>query len=282
MKPHIHIKRKLQAQYEGFLKTPSLFKDSFDDLDFFHVSQNTPRQTTISENFTIPESIRLGQRMEYYFQEALNESKDYYILAKNLQIVHNKKTLGEIDFLIKDLKTGQVQHIEMAYKFYLLTPDKKKKWPKQWQGANLRDSLHKKLKKIKNNQLPLLFKNECQSYLKKLQLQSTPITQKICLKGQLFLPLGYTGSLPDSLNLKAIVGNWLRFDQLKKVGAHKALVFIPPKNDWVTIPHHSWVQWLDFETAQEILKQMNLQQEATLVWLQFPGGELQRHFIVGW
>jgi hypothetical protein len=40
-------------------------------------------------------------------------------LYENIQVIEDKKTIGEIDFIIEDKNTKQVIHMELAYKFYL-------------------------------------------------------------------------------------------------------------------------------------------------------------------
>jgi hypothetical protein len=42
-------------------------------------------------------------------------------LYENIQVIEDKKTIGEIDFLLKK-NTKQVIHMELAYKFYLFDP----------------------------------------------------------------------------------------------------------------------------------------------------------------
>ncbi|MGB5942730.1 MAG: DUF1853 family protein [Leeuwenhoekiella sp.] len=279
MKPH--LKRKLQAQYNGFLQTPTLFSGLYDDMEFFQIDREFPDHLNLSEGFEIPENIRLGQRMEYYFQEAVDENRRFRMIAKNLQIIHQKETLGEIDFLLWDTAKLQVLHIELAYKFYLFIPDQNRHWTENWQGVNLRDNLHKKLDKFRQQQLPLLYKKEALPQLLELDIQPREVIQKVCLKGQLFLPLKAKLTTPR-INASAVMGNWFPLEKLEMVGAGKAEIFIPPKNDWVSIPDNDLAEWLTPSEAKELLFYLKKNQQSTLIWLRFPGGELQRHFVVWW
>jgi len=77
--------------------------------------------------------------------EAALTANDYTILAKNLQIIAEKKTLGELDFIV-EAPANEFIHIEMVYKFYLYDPDRKGSWIEKLVGPNLKDHLSFKVK----------------------------------------------------------------------------------------------------------------------------------------
>ena len=97
--------------------------------------------------FTISNTLRFGHRMEYFMEAALR-ANDYTILAKNLQIIAEKRTLGELDFIVETPDNLHI-HIEMVYKFYLYDPDRKGSWIEKLVGPNLKDNLSFKVKKLK-------------------------------------------------------------------------------------------------------------------------------------
>ena len=72
--------------------------------------------------FQLPTNIRLGHLVEKIVSELIKSSTNYKVLYENIQIIENKKTIGEIDFIIEEIVTSQVIHLELAYKFYLFDP----------------------------------------------------------------------------------------------------------------------------------------------------------------
>ena len=61
----------------------------------------------------------LGKQAETCFEFLLKQSKRYQLLAANIQIQGEIKTLGELDYLVFDSETSKTLHIELACKFYL-------------------------------------------------------------------------------------------------------------------------------------------------------------------
>ena len=116
------IETNLQRQYNGFINTEVLFDKTYETLNFFALNKSHLHYTALPEAFYMPQNIRLGQRMEYFMEAALKDS-DYEILAKNLQIIYQKKTLGEIDFIVKNRSDNSIFQVEMVYKFYLFDPE---------------------------------------------------------------------------------------------------------------------------------------------------------------
>ena len=106
----------------------------------------------------------LGKRAEIFFAEAIRQSSHYDLIAQNLQLIHNKQTLGEFDFFLKEQNTQQSLHVELVYKFYVYDSSFKQQLDR-WIGPNRKDSLLKKIEHIKSHQFPLLFREESQELL---------------------------------------------------------------------------------------------------------------------
>ena len=70
------------------------------------------------------------------------------MLYENVQIIEDKKTIGEIDFIIENITTKQLIHMELAYKFYLFDPTISSETVNNWIGPNRNDSLKEKLEKL--------------------------------------------------------------------------------------------------------------------------------------
>jgi hypothetical protein len=107
--------------------------------------------------FQLPTNIRLGHLAERIVSELIKSSSNYKVLYENIQVIEDKNTIGEIDFIIEEILTKRVIHIELAYKFYLFDPSISSEPINNWIGPNRNDSLKEKLDKLKNKQFPLLY-----------------------------------------------------------------------------------------------------------------------------
>jgi hypothetical protein len=93
----------------------------------------------------------LGHLVEKIVAEFKKASTNYKVLYENIQVIEDKKTIGEIDFIIEDKNTKQVIHMELAYKFYLFDPSISSEPINNWIGPNRNDSLQEKLEKLKQS-----------------------------------------------------------------------------------------------------------------------------------
>lgn len=110
------------------------------------------------------------QRLGLYFERLmyfwLTHSPLHEVIAKGLSVrqFSNKSTLGECDYLVFDKSTQQLQHWEVAVKFYLGVSYKNatEKSKMAWLGPNLKDRLDLKIHHTLNHQLPLSASAEAQ------------------------------------------------------------------------------------------------------------------------
>ena len=107
-------------------------------------------------NIEITENIRLGHRVEKIVSNLIKASTNYKIHYENLKIKQGNKTIGEIDFIIEEIQTKQLIHLELAYKFYLFDPSLSTTQFENWIGPNRNDSLKEKVEKLREKQFPLL------------------------------------------------------------------------------------------------------------------------------
>lgn len=142
-------------------------------------------------------STRLGLRFEYLFwfwlQDDANEH--YQLIQHSIQMIEGKNTLGEIDFLVRNRATQQIEQWEVALKYYLGESDLNLI---HWYGLNRSDTLFRKLNHFSEKQFQ--FKNAL----------NYKIERKFAvMKGQLYLPrCNQNPSLPTWINTERRLGQW--------------------------------------------------------------------------
>lgn len=142
-------------------------------------------------------STRLGLRFEMFLLFWLRDEKyhTFQLIGHSIQQIEGKHTLGELDFVIFNHTTGQIEHWEVAIKYYLAESHAKLE---QWYGLNRNDTLAKKLNHFTQNQFQ--FNTAC----------GHAIQQKYAvLKGQLYCPIDHAIShMPDWINTTRRIGYW--------------------------------------------------------------------------
>ncbi|MDB2462589.1 DUF1853 family protein [Algibacter sp.] len=262
-----------QKRYEGFLKTPCLWKgDAVFNLQQFEISSETNRI-----NINLDENLRLGKYVERLVAFELEQQHNISILAENIQIQNGKITLGELDCLL--LKDEKPIHLEVIYKFYLYDARVGHSEIEHFIGPNRKDSLIEKLTKLKDKQLPLLYSDVCKPYLDAFDLNTENISQQVYFKAQLFVPFNNQDFKLKMLNTNCIVGFYANQNDLQNLEGCK--FYIPNKKDWLLQPH-THVSWLTFDAFTARTKDYFEQQFSTLCWVKFNTGELKKMFLVWW
>jgi len=267
----------ITAQCLGFLNTPPLWKKEqfgiqqfeFPNLDLTNFSPSP-----------IPQNIRLGHQMEYVFKQLLDYSKDYDVVLHNLPIRQEKITLGEIDFILKEKETQQLIHVELTYKFYIITPEISEPMHRLM-GPNKRDMFFTKMEKIKNEQFTLVHSKEGSKSLYNKKIDHTKIEHQCCFKGQLFQPYDTNSIHIRPLNMGCIVGYWLPFADFNTSEYSNYHFYIPSKAEWVIKPHDQ-VTW---KSHFEILMDINLRllkESAPMIWMKKSKTEFEKLFVVWW
>lgn len=191
------IWQQLYQQYEGRLQ--QLDQDPTELIDFIKQLKST----------------RLGLRFEYLMWFWLKDHAFHHfqLLGHSIQIFQGSQTLGEIDFLILNQKTQQVEHWEVALKYYLAEADFQLK---HWYGLNRQDTLLRKLQHFTSKQFQFQ------------QVENHQIQQRYAvLKGQLYYPaLHFPKQLNDWVNPARRLGLW---------GNHI------PDQKFYRIQRHEWI-----------------------------------------
>lgn len=270
----MHQKLKdIQLHYEGFVQTPCLWMSN----DIHTLSQFEIQQKITSFNQDIDSSLRLGKYVERFVAHQLAENTSVKVIAENLQIQEDKRTLGEIDFLIE--QNGQTVHIETIYKFYLYDPQFATNELECWIGPNKKDSLIEKLTKLRKKQLPLLHTEACKTYLANHNLSASSMQQSVYFKAQLFVPYSSPEVTFSLLNKACIVGFYIYRTELPKFKDCK--FYIPTKKDWLIIPHTN-VNWLSYEQFCTESNSYLERKFSPMFWMKSENGELYKFFLVWW
>lgn len=271
----------LKEQYLGFLNSKTLLNSgylSLQQFSFDKISKSSNLDGLV--NIKINENEVLGKRIEHFFEYAIRSSDQYQLIAKNLQIFRDKITIGELDFIIKEVHSQLLIHIELVYKFYLYNPNGKTEIDK-WIGPNKKDALPFKLKKLKEHQLPLLSKSETKPILQKLNLTPDKITQQVCFLGNLFIPLKLKTLSSTIINKECIAGYWINFEGFTNEQFKPHSFHVPQKKYWMVDPKKCQ-DWQPYEKIKtEVLQQLD-QKKSPLLWMKSNEDTYTKFFIVWW
>ena len=262
---------------QGFLASPPLWKQEQFGLKQFVIPEidlNTFRPQPI------PDNLRLGHRVEHILYQLLDHSEACDVLAHNIQIKRGNDTLGELDFLIRFRESGQLLHLELTYKFYII--DSNIPEPiHQLIGPNRKDAFFAKLEKTKQKQFPLLYTEEGLKTLQSLAIDPSQIEQQVLFIGQLFTPYKTIPSSIHPLNTDCIVGFWIQVSDFKSSVFKGYQYYITQKKEWIYTPHQE-VDWISYQEAFSQVQSKHLQKRAPIVWIKKEDGTIDRCFIVWW
>ena len=265
--------KDIQKRYDGFLQTSCLWKNNIVlGLEDFQLPIKSSKI-----NIYIDEKLRLGKYIERFVSFQLAQNSSIKIISENIQIQKEKITLGELDCII--LKDEKPIHLEIVYKFYVYDAAIGTTEIEHFIGPNRKDSLLEKLTKLKEKQLPLLYSNECEKYLKSIHLASENITQQVYFKAQLFVPFSNKSVQLSKINKECIVGYYINKTELSQFFDCK--FHIPNKKDWLVIPHEN-INWQSFKQFTESSKDYLEREFSPLCWLKKPNGAIEKFFLIWW
>jgi len=227
---------------------------------------------------------RLGRYYEQLWQFALNQAPDIHLLAANLPIRRDGKTLGELDLLLQDAEG--IHHLELAIKLYLGPAGSGGRRPADWIGLDRHDRLDLKLEHLSQHQLPLSSSPVAQTLLSELGI---PHPQASCwLAGYLFYPWPDDCLSPAGTNPAHLRGRWLARRDWPNFLADTAA------GQWQLLPRGSWLAPARIEAAnlwtadalQEWYAGLESDMPAQLLVRLLPGTagawyETERIFLVG-
>jgi uncharacterized protein len=267
---------RIQHQYEGTILTPALWKgDAVAGLEQIELDfTNTPP----FEEEINPNQV-LGKRAEAFIEAAIKQSPDHELIASNIQIIDNKTTVGELDYLIYDKKNKEHLHIELIYKFYLYNSSVSKIEINKWIGPNRNDSFDQKLDKLINKQLPLLQHPKTIEYLASINLDVNLIKQQVLFLGNLYIPYCTKRQYPV-INNNCIKGYWLTQEQFDESSFGDHLYYLPQKQDWPVDPSSNNI-WLGYNQIKLQIKEELNNKRSPLIWMKTED-DCEPFFVVWW
>ena len=261
-----------ELRLEGFRATKVLWHGKRFGLNQYTInSANNVVLTARSKK------LRLGHLVEQFIFDLLERDKNIQIIGTNIQIIQDKKTIGELDCLISD--KGKQIHLELVYKFYLYDINIPGNEIDKWIGPNRNDSLKQKLAKLKSKQMPLLFHPISNEIINHFGYNTERFDQKVHFKAQLFIPLGLSEQIITEVNSACICGFYITRQELALFKQNE--FFLPSKLDWLIHPH-SDVLWLSHSECLAVIEIELNQSRSPLCWMKDPKGNITKLFVVFW
>ena len=178
--------------------------------------------------------LNLNQKLGHLYEQALYSlictSDKLECVAHNLQIFdENKKTLGELDYVLFEQQSQSYIHLELAVKFYL-AKEINGKWV--YPGPDARDNWHRKLERMQNHQFILPQSIEAKKLLKN-SFDIDHIETQQLIYGCLFFPMNSNKKhYPEGVSRDCRFGKWLFVRQWKDYFDDVESVYAIPKALW--------------------------------------------------
>ena len=209
----------LRTLSDWIITTPSLLIGATPIELFSPFSQPSPEQLAPYTG-----NRRLGFLYQHLCSVLFHHSDHYLAVHEELQINHQGKTLGAVDFVV-ETSQKEWQHWEVAIKFYLLHQG-------LWYGPNAKDRLDIKIHHMLERQLPFSLTVEFTDAYPQFGIP----TQHLLMQGRLYTNPFEPESVPThcsgiSINLDRVVGHWCFQHQQHLIDEP---LFLLDKPEWIT------------------------------------------------
>ncbi len=227
---------------------------------------------------SMSDALMLGKRAERFLSHYLRHHPNYNMLAENVQIIDQKETIGEFDFILNEANHGDI-HLELACKFYLFDPNAASA-EEMWCGPNKSDFFDLKVKKLKEHQFPMLRDARASPVLRQLDVDPSACKQAVLFQNFCFLPEGLSTD-PNGVSDTNKAGIWLRQSAFESLTAGRELFFVPKKTNWLIDPIYNR-EWHTLESIKEVVNEQLSKKNSPMIWVLHPDGSTERWFVVWW
>ncbi|WP_136246766.1 DUF1853 family protein [Halomonas borealis] len=180
---------------------------------------------------------RMGHYHERLWQFLLETAPQTRLLANNLPVLRERRTLGELDLVYAEAPDPAPVHLEVAIKYYLGLPEGPGRDDDQarWVGPGGLDSLALKRHHLAHHQLPLAQRPVAlEALAERLGGPIPRLRQRLAMPGVLFYPWharlpAPRGATPDHLH-----GHWLHWRDWPRWCAELPET---PRGAWLCKPH---------------------------------------------
>lgn len=251
----------MDKAYQGFLKSNLIWNGNAFGMIQFKLPNSS---IDFSDLPAVPRNRRLGHQAEFVFLQLLNACSEYEVIAHSIQLIDGKRTLGELDYIIQNVETKEILHIELTYKFYIL--DKSISDPiNQIVGPNRTDAFAYKLNKTRDKQMPLLYSKPGKEVIKELGLDINQINQLVAFYAHIFVPYSDRSFDIKNLNKDCLAGYWVTKTQMQLETFKSYFYYRPTKSEWLHIPHYE-VEWKSFNEIMVVVSASLDENRSVMLW----------------
>lgn len=232
------------------IESPPQIKWKFLKPDYFNVCtdwfiqlQQDPKD--LISFFKLDHQFILGKYFELLVQFIFKSFNGFSLITSGLQVIKNGRTVGEIDFVFKNLIDHKITHLEVAVKYYMGYKSSAKH--SMWIGPNGMDNLEGKIQKFTTQLSMAGFAEEL------IDLNPASFKRKVLLKGYFFKHIS-TDLRPHFCNTAAFFSEWLYISELDEIIHQNKKYTIVPKRLWLGFYFDEDLEIFDNNTANEIVE----------------------------
>ncbi|MFO7745721.1 MAG: DUF1853 family protein [Psychroflexus sp.] len=273
---------QILKQFKGFMNTKLMIDQlpnsnistfEFDSLQEVNQIESFPFEDARTFNF-------VGKRAEIFFRYYLQLSQRYKEIAYSLQVINDKTTIGEFDFIFRDVSQDEIIHAELINKIYLYDDSLHENPDFCWIGPNRRDRFIDKIEKLRSQQFPLLYHPKAENLLNEYEIDPWKIKQKLCFKAILFLPEKCHTRF-FATNLESVAGYFYTLEEfLDKKWKHN-FFYIPKKISWFT-DESKHTNWHSYSTILKQLQEFLEKKQSVMLFRKDKDGATHKCFVVWW
>ena len=206
-----------------------------------HLEQNPE---DLKSFFKVDNQFILGKYFEMLIQFIFENFDGFELITKGLQVLKNNRTIGEIDFIFKNLADNKTTHLEVAVKYYMGFKSSAKH--SMWIGPNGMDNLAGKIQKFTTQLSMSAIAEELND------LTPASFERKVILKGYFFKHIN-SDLMPYFFNPEALTGQWLFISELDKIIHSNKKYTIIPKRLWLGFYFDETLEIFDNTTVDKIV-----------------------------